>query len=159
MKKFTRTLTVLAASAALTLTGVSTATAQSSISDLDRLSSRITEPDRPDHNAQAERELRDAAVRWAQRTTNRNYATLNDRARDASLPSSWNWSPVDGTRTNNYNRDGIHYRFYQVEKNKYRNMVTDFNNSGRLDGYWNGNYGVHARTHGDHVYVTVAFRR
>lgn len=158
MKKFTRTLAILASSAALTFSGMGVASAQSSISDLERLSSWIDQPDRPD-NQHAERELRDAAVRWAQRTTNRDHANLNDRARDARLPSEWHWSRVDGTQVNNYDWNRVHYRFYKVERNKYRNMVRDFNDSGNLGGFWNGHYGVHARTQGDHVYVTVAFQR
>ena len=158
MKKFTRTLAVLASSAALTFSGMGVASAQSSISDLERLSSWIG--DRPDDNAHAERELRDAAIRWAQRTTGNNRDSLNDHARDAHLPreNEWRRSSVDGTRIHTHNWDRVHYRFYQVERNKYQNMVRNFNDSGRLDGFDRGHYGVHARTQGDHVYVTVAFR-
>ncbi|MCS5479918.1 hypothetical protein NYP18_09645 [Corynebacterium sp. YIM 101645] len=161
MKKFTRTLTVLASSAALTFSGMGVASAQSSVSDLERLSSWIGEPDRPDHNAHAERELRDAAADWARRTTGNHRDSLNNHARDAHLPrdNEWRWSSVDGTQIHTSNWNHVHYRFYKVERNKYRNMVRDFNNSGRLDEFRNGKYGVHARTHGDHVYVTVAFQR
>ncbi|RSZ66057.1 hypothetical protein EAH68_00415 [Corynebacterium hylobatis] len=158
MKKFTRTFAVLASSAALTFSGMGVASAQSSISDLERLSSWIGEPD---NNAHAERELRDAAVDWARRTTNNHRDSLNNQARDAHLPreNEWRWSSVDGTQVHNSNWGGVHYRFYKVERNKYRNMVRDFKGSGPLDGFRNGKYGVHARTQGNHVYVTVAFQR
>lgn len=155
MYKITRAITVLAASAALTLTGVGPASAQSSgLDGLDSLSSWIGEPE----SHRAERELRDAATRWAQHTTNSNYGTIDHAAREAELPRTWHSSPVEGTRVNSYDHAGTHHRFYQVEVKKYRNMVNDFHNSDELHGFRNGDYGVHTTVHGDHVYITIAFR-
>lgn len=158
MKKFTRTITVLASSAALTFSGMGIASAQSSTpGDLGGLSSRIFDPDNRDETSRVERELHNAAEGWARRTTNRNNPTLTSQARNVSLPRDWNPSPVQGIRINSKREGNIHYRFYQVEKNQYRRMVDDFNSSGRLDRFWDGQYGVNVTTSGHHHFVTVAF--
>lgn len=160
MNKFIRSLTVIGAASALTFAGTSAATAQTSMPDLDRLSSWVPGGPGQDNTSQAERQLHSSAEGWAKRSTTRNSSnnTLNDRARTANLNGTWVYSGVTHIYTQHREWDNNTYRNYRVPKEHYRALVNNFNDSGALGGKQNHHYGLNVRSDANHYYVTVVFR-